>query len=159
MFENKINVQKLLPLKYRISNAGNHLYINGFSPHRVDHHSSEETKYHRNLRRIYLIIMMILVMKFLMTIRFSNTSNNRLILALIGDFMIVLNDVRIHVNIISLCLTIMWILSCIFINRLKSLSWLKPFAMLKGLITPVDVGLYNGGDVIIFLKRYYISFM
>ena len=151
--EIKINVQKVLPLKYRIKNAGNHLYNYGLSPHRVDHSLSEETKYHRNLRKLYMIIYIFFIIKCVMCILIPNTPDNQLTLMLIGDIFVIL-EIRIHTHIAVLSATLLCLYGQIYHHYIKSLPWLKPFAMMKGLIKPIDLGLNNSDDVIKLLKRY-----
>jgi len=150
-----INPNKLLPLKYRIPNAGNHIYEIGFIRQQIGEYCTNKVKYNLYKRHLLKFIYISHMIKFIITANIRDTHKYRNILIIIGDLSIGLESIRIHYNIFVALLSLFCLLTQLLHERFSSpsSSWLRPFAMMKGLITPSDVGLNDSNEIIKFIKR------
>jgi hypothetical protein len=70
-----------------------------------------------------------------------------------GDWAYNHPEVKYHLNVSVLLFSIFSILSTILHKTDDNISWLKPFEMMSGLVTPVIIGLTDSQDVEKLLDR------
>ena len=150
-----INPNKLLPIKYRIPNAGNHMFEYGFIRYRIGDNQTNVSKYNQFNKRIIKLIFLLNIIKFFTSAYIKDTQKYRKILLMIGDVSIGFESIRTHYNILFGIIAIFGFLTQLLHERFSSpsSSWLRPFAMMKGLIKPSDIELNNSNGIIKLLKR------
>jgi hypothetical protein len=143
MFEN-FDPSQLLPPKVLVTSAGSHLYRIGLS--HFPYGWKRRTKFH-NPSLIALLsgkFVAIFVAKFVNSLMVSE--ENPELFIILFDFSYFLNA-RIHVNICGIFISILTLVSQLlhYIDYKKNLkpSYLKPFDMMSGLVSPKSIGLTN----------------
>ncbi len=131
------DANKLLKEDSAVSIAGDHLYLIGLMNQCVNNENLTKRKQFFN-PKIVLIINFVLLLRFIFSLYYYNHSENMLLFYYIGDFPAFIPGIKIHFNI---HMTAFWFTACLcqvihYLNSKKNSSyeWLKPFAMLSGLV-------------------------
>jgi hypothetical protein len=148
MAEN-FNPTELLPPELLITSAGTHLYRIGLS------HFAYGWKRRKKFHNPILIALqnVIFMAKGIISLLLSEENPELFILLFDGLYFL---NVRIHANICLIFMTILTLISQLlhYINYKKGLkpSYLKPFKMMSGLVSPKSIGLINKVKIYKFLK-------
>jgi len=152
----KFNPNELLPHDIVISSAGTHLYRIGLS--HFPNGLIRRSKFNNPI--LILIIFLQTIIRCIISLLLSDEDSN--LLVLVGDFTHLM-DLRIHLNISIVLTTFLALISQIihyynYKNDIKP-SYLKPFQMISGLISPKSIGLTNEAEVYRIMKVSKISFI
>jgi hypothetical protein len=151
---NNLDVDKPLPPVITIKCAKNHLYSIGLSLFSFG--SQKRNRFHNPFFISFIICVQIL--KSLIALLMKEDKYR---LLLIGDFTYFLND-RYFMN----AAIILWGILALFSQLLhywkyhknESPSYLKPFEMISGLVSPKSIGLSNREDINQLLKKSKLMF-
>jgi hypothetical protein len=146
---NDLDLDKPLPSVIAIKYAENHLYNIGLSLFSFG--SQKRNRFHNPF-----FISFVICLQILKSITAILMNEDKYKLLLIGDFTYFLND-RYFINLA----TILWGFLALFPQLLhywkyyknESPSYLKPFEMISGLVSPKSIGLINREDINQFLKK------
>jgi hypothetical protein len=146
---------RLLSNNLVIKKAGSHLYLIGLS---LTQFGSQ--KRHRFYNpKFVLFINLLLVMRCIISI-LSNDDNRNLFI-IIGDYSYFFK-VRFHYNIALAMYVILAIISQLIYYRSShkkiSLTFLKPFEMMVGLVSPFSINLDNEEDIRKMIKKTKLIF-
>ena len=135
-----------LPKELVIPSSGDHFYKYGISLYSVG--SVERSKLNNPI--IVFIIPMITIIKSIISLSLIEWKINENILVLIGDWTHFLG-VRVHANIMLILCSSFVIYSQFshFINHRKFVkqTYLTPFVMLAGRVSPLTIGMRSANDV------------
>jgi len=148
-FEN-FDPRYLLPENIVIKSAGTHFYRIGLSL--FPNGSKKRSKIHNPL--FIFVIQLLVTIRYIIGLLTSN--ENRTFLLLSGNVFHFLN-MRIHGNIAATFVNSIVIISELYHyknykNGIKP-SYLKPFEMMSGLVSPQSIGLTNKQIIYEFMKR------
>ena len=155
--EKQIDVNKVLPSYLVIKSAGSDLYRIGLS---LFPFGSQKRK--RLYNPLYIIILdLIHVIKIIISL-LTNDDNNSLFLY-IGDFAYFIDkESRIHLyRAMIFCIFIMFnsqLINFWYYNKDIKPSYLKPFEMMSGLVSPQSIGIRNKEVVYKLLNKSKILF-
>jgi hypothetical protein len=148
MVEN-FDPSELLPPELLATSAGSHLYRIGLS--HFPYGWKRRKKFHKPL--LIALLNVIFLAKSVTSLLISE--ENPELFIILFDFSYFLNA-RIHVNICQIFMIILTLVSQLlhYINYKKNLkpSYLKPFDMMSGLVSPKSIGLTNEVKIYKFLK-------
>jgi len=152
----KFNPNELLPENIVISSEGTHLYRIGLS--HFPNGFIRRTKFNNPI--LILIMFLQFIIRSIISLLLSDEDSN--LLVLVGDSMHFMG-LRIHLNITIFLTTSLVLISQIlhyynYKNNIKP-SYLKPFQMISGLISPKSIGLTNRAEVYRIIKVSKISFL
>jgi hypothetical protein len=140
---------KLLPPEVLVTSAGTHLYRIGLS--HFPYGWKRRKKFHKPL--LITLLNVIFMAKSVTSLLLSE--ENPELFILLFDFSYFLNS-RIYVNIGIIFMIILALVSQLlhYIDYKKNLkpSYLKPFGMMSGLVSPKSIGLTNEVKIYKFLK-------
>jgi hypothetical protein len=151
---NDFDVEKPLPSIIAIKCAQNHLYRIGLSLFSFG--SQTRNRFHNPV-----FISFIICAQILKSITAIIMKEDKYKLLLIGDFTHLLND-RYFINVAVILFELL-ALSSQMLHYLKyykneSPSYLKPFEMISGLVSPKSIGLMNEKDINELLKKSKFMF-
>jgi hypothetical protein len=148
MIEN-FDPSELLPPEVLVTSAGSHLYRIGLS--HFSYGWKRRTIFHKPL--LIALLHVIFVAKYVTSLLASE--ENPELFIILFDFSYFLNA-RIHINISGIFISSLTLVSLLlhYIDYKKNLkpSYLKPFDMMSGLVSPKSIGLTNEVQVYKFLK-------
>jgi hypothetical protein len=148
MIEN-FDPSQLLPPEVLVTSAGSHLYRIGLS--HFPYGWKRRTKFHNPL--LNALLNVIFVAKFVTSLLVSE--ENPELFIILFDFSYFLNA-KIHMNICAIFISILALVSQLlhYINYKNNLkpSYLKPFDMMSGLVSPKSIGLTNEVKIYKLLK-------
>jgi len=147
--------QQLLSKEVIIESAETNLYRIGLSNYKVGHKSRNKF----NQPTIIMIINLLLIVRYSASLIFYDASKDFHLL--IGDFSYFI-DCHIYFNIAALNITTLAIITQVlhfyYSRDHTELTYLTPFKMIAGIISPKSVGLINEKDVIKLMKVSRILF-
>jgi hypothetical protein len=154
--EINLDLNRVLPSELVINPCGTHLYSYGISLFGF---------YTKKRKRLYNPILIFIINSILiirMVIALLSSEDNSYLLIIVGDFSHYYN-MRIHLNIclsqlISISLISQLINIWYYYKDIKP-SFLKPFEMMSGLVSPKSIGLKNKPEIYRLLKRSKILFI
>jgi hypothetical protein len=152
-----IDVDEPLPEAYLIKNCGDYLFHIYLTPKTIsfDENTPKESKYHRRLRYFIMFTYVVLIIRSITIIASINQSHDTKFFAiLIGDFTYWIPSVRIHFNVMLLLFSTICLIAQILLRKSSYSSWLDPFVMMSGRLTPRQLGFGNQDTLIKFLKKY-----
>jgi hypothetical protein len=151
---NDIDVDKPLPSIIAIKSAQNHLYRIGLSLFSFG--SETRNRFHNPF-----FVSFIISIQILKSITAILMKEDKYKLLLIGDFTHLLND-RYFINAAVILFELLALFSQIlhYWNYYKneSPSYLKPFEMISGLVSPKSIGIMNREDINELLKKSKLMF-
>jgi hypothetical protein len=144
-----LDTTNVLPRDLLIPESGSHLYRIGLSLFKY----GDKPRFRFCTPVIVWLTMLSLYIK--QTLSLFTDKNNPHIFLMIGDFPYFLN-IKIHYYLLSIILNLLLIISLIYnlyyyMNGIKP-SYMKPFDMMSGLVSPQSIGLYYPEDVKKLLK-------
>jgi hypothetical protein len=143
------NPSQLLPPEVLVTSAGSHLYRIGLS------HFQNGWKIRKKFHYPLLIALLNVIFLAKSVTSLLLTEENPELFIIIFDFSYFINA-RIHFNVCAIVMILLSIISQIlhYINYKKNLkpSYLKPFKMMSGLVSPQSIGLTNEVKIYKFLK-------
>jgi len=147
--------KKLLPPNIQLNSVESHLYKIGLSL--FPNESIKRSKLHNPLY-IFIIQSQLLIRCLISLFSSGNNPNLYIIIGDLGYFM----NARVHIDIATSLTTFLSIISQIlhynnYRNGIKP-SYLKPFEMMSGLVSPQSIGLTNREDVYKMIKMSKILF-
>jgi hypothetical protein len=148
--ERRFDSNLILSKDLIIPSAGTHLYSFGLSLFEMG------SKPRLNIYdpRLILIVNTIYVSRLIVSL--LTDEENSYVFAMIGDYSYY-HKMRIHFNIAMLFYTILGIISQLinfwYYNNNKRLSFLKPFDMMSGLVSPKSIGLTIESNIKELIKR------
>ncbi len=148
-----LNIGLKLPENLIIQSSGYHLYKIGLLKKPF-----EEKKWNRYNPIIPIVIIGIIITKCFLSLTFSESDQRLLIY--IGDWSYFIPGIRIHLNLFVINfwgLSLVSQLICL-LRKGYTQSWLKPFSMMSGIISPKSIELLRAKDVKKLLKRTKILF-
>ncbi len=151
MGKNLFNPSVILPPEMVISSAGSHLYKIGLSLYRMG--SKSRPKLNNPL--FIFIVHSLVFLRHCVSMRLSE--DNRYAFELLSDWSYFLNSREVIA--LTVFLYVLWsntsqILHYWYFKRNIKPSYLKPFEMMSGLVSPQSIGLYNEKDIRIMMKRF-----
>jgi hypothetical protein len=154
--EINLDLNKVLPSELVINSSGTHLYSYGISLFGF------YTKKRQKLYNPILIFIINSIFIIRLVIVLLSSEDNSDLLIILGDYSHYYN-VRIHLNIafsqlISISLISQLINIWYYYKDIKP-SFLKPFEMMSGLVSPKSIGLKNKPEIYRLLKRSKILFI
>jgi hypothetical protein len=151
--KSRIDVYKILSDDYVIENSGQHLYLIGLSPINVINYDGEPIS-HKKYRYYIIIVYLVFIIKSAMIILSSDLRDSELFAILIGDFTFYAPSIRIHFAVMYLVFCLISLIPQFLFNVDESRqSWLRPFSMMHGSLTPAQVGITNERVVLKLLQR------
>jgi len=141
--------KKILPENIIIKSSGTHLYKTGLSPFKNG--SIVRNRFHNPL--VFSLINFMLFFKCLLSIKLTEDKYQ----VIIGDVFYFV-DMKIHGNIFLASVAFLSLISQFihyhnYKNKINP-SFLKPFDMMSGLVSPKSIGLTNKEDIYKLLDRF-----
>jgi hypothetical protein len=153
----KFNPDHPLPENMIIKSSGSHLYRFGISNQGVRHYDETDSRFNP---KFVFAINLVMCIKSVISLYYNDEENEKLFIYVL-DFSFFIPGIRIHFNVLAMMLSLLTMLSQIlhwYVCSSGKNSWLTPFAMMSGLITPSSIGIINENDVKKLLKRSKLAF-
>jgi hypothetical protein len=154
--ENNLDLNRVLPSELVINSSGTHLYSYGISLFGL------YTKKRKKLYNPILIFVINSIFIIRMAIVLLSSEEYSDLFIILGDYSHYY-DMRIHLNIATIHLLSLSLISQLiniwyYYKDIKP-SFLKPFEMMSGLVSPKSIGLKNKQEIYRLLKRSKILFI